>query len=560
LKFGENKLINSFILVFYGRFKLNILNLHSRRFSIVLAVQLLLLLTLFYSRTTAIATSEPVIKIVDANTGSSNIPLGSETEPMPLGGYSFTVNVKLEGATNRLYTYQVAVGFDKTKVKCTAAWIPKNDPNFVFYGKTIITVSPRINLEWEPGFVAIGASLNLPTDYADVSGGILCQINFTAIKTGTSTLDIIRTGTSIIDGIRTKTITSRFNTFILDDNLRDIDFLGESCSMSVTAMPSPPVATFTFNPLNPKANQTVTFDASKSYDPDGTITSYVWDFGDGTKEIGVNAVTTHVFDKKGIYHVELTLIDNDGLCSSVTYDVLVGELPFVTFTYNPVEPWPYRGDTVTFDASGSSDPDGYITNYLWDFGDGTKEGTVNSVVTHVFDENGVYHVKLTLFDNDGLYSSTVQDVFVGIRPVADFTFSPENPNPDEEIIFDAYGNETHRFSYDPDGRIVHAIWDFGDLNAVEGDVSNPTDLVVVHTYIVQGGVYSVNLTVFDDDGLYTSVVRNVDVTVIQRPKVARIPWEEYATVGLVFGAIIAVAFKYRRRSEEESGIRDYKVF
>ena len=53
-----------------------------------------------------VAGEERVIKIIDANTGSSSITLGNETAPLPPGGYPFTVNVTLEGLTENLFCYQ----------------------------------------------------------------------------------------------------------------------------------------------------------------------------------------------------------------------------------------------------------------------------------------------------------------------------------------------------------------------------------------------------------------------------------------------------------------------
>ncbi|WP_456487125.1 NosD domain-containing protein, partial [Candidatus Alkanophaga liquidiphilum] len=67
----------------------------------------------------------------------------------------------------------------------------------------------------------------------------------------------------------------------------------------------PPVASFTYSPKHPSVNQPVTFDASASYDPDGTIVSYEWDFGDGTTASGV--VVTHAYSAAGSYTVTLTV-------------------------------------------------------------------------------------------------------------------------------------------------------------------------------------------------------------------------------------------------------------
>jgi PKD repeat protein len=63
---------------------------------------------------------------------------------------------------------------------------------------------------------------------------------------------------------------------------------------------------------------TITFDASHSYDKDGTIVSYKWDFGDGTTATGM--VVSHTFTAFGNYRVTLTVTDNDGYsCVDIIY-------------------------------------------------------------------------------------------------------------------------------------------------------------------------------------------------------------------------------------------------
>ena len=78
----------------------------------------------------------------------------------------------------------------------------------------------------------------------------------------------------------------------------------------VAIEPKPPVALFTYVPLEPKPGDLISFDASASYDPDGgEIILYQWDFGDGTAAEGKQ--TTHKFDQAGSYLVTLTVTDDD---------------------------------------------------------------------------------------------------------------------------------------------------------------------------------------------------------------------------------------------------------
>jgi len=86
----------------------------------------------------------------------------------------------------------------------------------------------------------------------------------------------------------------------------------------------PPTARFTFSPSDPEPTETVTFNASNSEDPDGTIVSYTWDFGDGTN--GSNQIITKSYSKQGTYTVNLTVTDNQGFSNSFTQTMIVEEV------------------------------------------------------------------------------------------------------------------------------------------------------------------------------------------------------------------------------------------
>lgn len=86
----------------------------------------------------------------------------------------------------------------------------------------------------------------------------------------------------------------------------------------------PPVADFTFSPERPKVGEPVRFDASESFDPDGQIIKYEWDFeSDGT--IDAQGVTVeHSFSQAGSFTVTLTVTDNDGEKSTARKTITVG--------------------------------------------------------------------------------------------------------------------------------------------------------------------------------------------------------------------------------------------
>ncbi len=159
-----------------------------------------------------------------------------------------------------------------------------------------------------------------------------------------------------------------------------------------------PVADFT----NTTHGLKVDFDGSLSYDSDGMITNYTWYFGDLNTGYG-NAVQ-HIYDVDGNYNARLDVTDDGGKIASKTMQVNVkNSLPIANF-----EP-SVDGKKVTFDASLSSDEDGTIENYTWNFGD-AKEG-YGKIIDHTYVlEDETYTVTLKVTDDKGNYSTITKNV------------------------------------------------------------------------------------------------------------------------------------------------------
>jgi PKD repeat protein len=136
---------------------------------------------------------------------------------------------------------------------------------------------------------------------------------------------------------------------------------------------APPQASFTADPIAGEAPLTVTFDAEASTDPDGDSLTYSWDFGDGNSDTGEMVV--HTYSAGGTYTAVLTVDDGNGGTGTASQVIAANtpgnNPPQASFTADPI-----AGEaplTVTFDAEASTDPDGDILTYDWDFGDGHSD-------------------------------------------------------------------------------------------------------------------------------------------------------------------------------------------
>ena len=265
----------------------------------------------------------------------------------------------------------------------------------------------------------------------------------------------------------------------------------------------PPVASFTFSPTSPsvseKAGESIQFDASGSKDPDGRIVLYEWDFdSDKTFEIGsANPIVKHEYYEPSQYKISLRVRDDDGATDEVTKTVVVREYqsPRAWFVFLPTEPSIL--DEVQF-SDRSSDPDGKVEGWQWEFGDG-KTSTKQDA-THRYEEKGAFNVKLTVTDNDGLTDTVTRSLtVVNLVPEGVFAFSPKEPYASQPVVFDASGSK------DPDGQIVLYEWDWNSDKMFEIRSVKP---IVEHKYI-HPGQYEVTLRVKDNDGFTNEVTETV---------------------------------------------------
>ncbi|MCD6572474.1 MAG: PKD domain-containing protein, partial [Thermoplasmata archaeon] len=158
----------------------------------------------------------------------------------------------------------------------------------------------------------------------------------------------------------------------------------------------PPIASFEYTPLQPYDTDKIKFDASSSYDSDGSIVNYTWQFGDGS--VGYGKIVYHKYGENKEYNVTLVVKDDKGASDKITKKIVVANKPPIAdFTHTPKKP--NVGEKVKFDASISMDDDGNIVNYTWHFEDGTIE--YGKIVNYTYEKEGNYSVTLVVTDDDG---------------------------------------------------------------------------------------------------------------------------------------------------------------
>jgi len=283
-----------------------------------------------------------------------------------------------------------------------------------------------------------------------------------------------------------------------------------SGTKAVILQDRPPVASFTSTPSSAPTAIAINFDGTASYDPDGTVVSYSWDFGDQTT--GTGSLVTHAYTYAKTYTVTLTVTDNGGVTGSTTSQVTITDRPpVVSFTPSPTIA--NTGQSITLSIS-VSDPDGTISTTRVDWGDSVVQLYLGAITSanHSYNSTGastskIFTIIITGTDNNASYTSTSSQVAINDRaPIASF-------NPSSTAVSTGQSVTLTISATDPDGNVtaIRVDWGDGTIDTLTGTSKTDT-----HQYASTGSTSSKTFTITitaTDNSLSTSTPSTSAVSV-----------------------------------------------
>ncbi len=366
------------------------------------------------------------------------------------------------------------------------------------------------------GSITVNAVVGVPTVTVNsptpnpADTGQMITVTFTVTSTATVTGISVNWGDGTTPDSLAGTATSDTHIYSSTGNAKSQSFT-ITVTATNTAGPGsgtttemvndrPPVSSFTFNPTNPSAGQTVSFDATGSADPDGTITNYAWDFGDGTS--GTGATPTHAYNPASTmsFTVMLTVTDNSGNTgsSSQSVTVIVTAVSPPTVSITNVSPNPASTGqmvTLTFTVSSTATVTGITVNW----GDGTtldsQPGTATSD-THSYANTGnamsqAFTITVTATNIGGPGTATTTERVNDRSPLV--TISTVTPNPaNTGVLVTVTFTDT-----DPDGTVSSISVNWGDSTTPDSLAGSATS--DTHSYASPGS-FTITVTATDNSG------------------------------------------------------------
>ena len=320
-----------------------------------------------------------------------------------------------------------------------------------------------------------------------------------------------------------------------------------------------PIVTTPANTLGLTAPIEVKFDASNVPVDRNVyqIVSHDWDFGD--KSSGTGQITSHIYKDKGTYDVKLVITvkdKNTGKLSTggeyhttISIESLALSAIFTADTQSGEAPL-----DVNFDATSSSDPDGTIAKYEWDFtGDGQYKDGTGKTIKHTFDKIGKYQVSLRVTSTTGKSNTSDKqiDVVESITPQAVISVvnDPKTFSLGQSYVFNGDSSTS------PNGNITKYEWTFSDTAT-----KTETTKTVSHVFKT-AGTQQVTLKVTDEKGKIGDVQKVITIDApkgVPKAKISTTPSFDSKTGILNGKAPFTVAFDAKGTTDSDNNIVDYQ--
>ena len=255
-------------------------------------------------------------------------------------------------------------------------------------------------------------------------------------------------------------------------------FVIRAVGTKTSAQNQPPIARANVSKTQARVNESISFDGSGSSDPDGQITQYLWNFGDGTTSNQMAA--THAYTRTGNFTYTLTVTDNRNATAQAQGQIIVTDTNQPPVARAQVSKSQAQvNEPIGFDGSGSSDSDGQIIQYTWVFGDGATSN--ESITSHAYTQPGNYGYTLIVLDNQGAPGQTSGQLVITSATPSRLSVSPTSGT------IPPGGNQVIAVTFNAQGL---AEGDYqGALNVVSngGNRTLPVSIRVAATSSVEGG-------------------------------------------------------------------------
>lgn len=349
------------------------------------------------------------------------------------------------------------------------------------YKNSVVEVSKTIVIN-----PAVTVSVTADKDY-------LCQpgkVNFTATSNGNIVnYDWSFGNPGVIDNNKSNTISHLFNAFG-DLNVNVTGTAASGCTTTSTSIFSVKkiVMSATASRINGCIPALVIFKANVNPPQNTTVTSYMWDFDDGTPLITTpNNTITKNYPLVGQYAPKLTATTSEGCTNTILISNLAFGSPPLNHVVSVVKPTICGSETAVFKTRAIN-----ANRYFWTFGDGTTQSSTDTIISHKYSTVGNKTVTVKAYFNE-CASPTISTTINIVGVIAGFT----NLN-------NCSNKNIYSFSDVSNGKVTNRLWSYGDTS-----ISVDTTINSTHSYPTSGQFLSKLFVADTTTGCTDSITRMI---------------------------------------------------